>query len=430
MTKTAGYIIIIALPLILNRAESAESAPRANTNLTFNADVAARVGFDSNVYLQDKDPNLALVPQAVLPFQQSFFFGVTPKVGLDYKPCPEFNASLSYAPDVVFYTDESSENHVSHRGVLNLKGRIKDVPWEFPNTFTYVQGSDEGLYFGASTVPPKLDGAPSIGGIPIRDRRQQFVYRGKVLATWSVEKWFFRPVVCAYYHDFQTEQRSDPGYENYIDRRELCLGGDVGYTVAANTRVFAGFRFGYEIQGQLLNSPYHYDTEYYRPVFGIEGQPASWLKANFSIGPDIHHTIEDTPPGFDPNYTTLWVDGVVTLLPTARDTIVLTWRQNTQPAFASTSVYDDIVYEIGGRHTFNDHWWAGAGFKAYRGDWFAPVERDDWIYTPSARVGYKYDDHLTAELTYSYDWTYSAIPNTEGRDYTRQLVWLSVQYRF
>ncbi len=430
MNKTALLVTILTTSLIPSGILKAESAGGGKTNLTFSADVAARVGFDSNVYLQDKEPDLTLVPQAVLPFQESFFVGVTPRVGLDYVPCSEFNASVSYAPDVVFYTEEPSENHVSHRAILNLKGKVQEVPWEFPNTFTYVQGSDQGLYFGASTIPPVLDGAPSIGGIPTRDRRQQFVYRGRFVATWSLEKWFFRPVVCAYYHDFQTDQKRDRGYENYIDRRELCMGGDVGYSVAANTRLFTGFRFGYEIQGQLLDSPYHYDAEYYRPIFGIEGQPASWIKANFSIGPDIHHTIEDTPPEFAPNYTTLWVDGVVTLLPTARDAIVLTWRQNTQPAFASTSVYDDIVYEIACRHTFNDRWWAGAGFKAYNGDWFAPVQRDDWIYTPSARVGYRYNEHLTAELTYSYDWTESAIPNTEGRDYTRQLVWLSAQYRF
>jgi len=117
-------------------------------------------------------------------------------------------------------------------------------------------------------------------------------------------------------------------------------------------------------------------------------------------------------------------------MPTPRDNIVLTWKQNTQPAFASTSVYDDIVFGFAGQHTFSDHWWASVGFKAYNGDWFPPVQRDDWIYTPSARVGYKYNEHVSADLNYSYDWTQSGVPNTEGRDYDRQLLWLSVQYKF
>jgi len=393
-----------------------------NTNLSFNADVTGRVGFDNNVYLQDKDPDLTAVPQAVSPFQESVFFSVTPKAGLDYEPCAAFNAVISYAPEVVYYTAEPSEDHVSHRALLNLGGKVGDVSWKCANAFTYVQGSNEGLYFGAQ------GGAPAIGGIPIRDRRRQFVYRGKLYATWNFGKWFFRPEVCGYWHDFQTEQRSDPGYENYIDRRELCVGGDLGYQIMSQTRFYGGFRFGYEVQGHLLDSPYHYDAEYYRPVLGIEGQPATWVKLNFSLGPDIHHTIHEVSPNFDPNYTTLWVDGTVTLMPSSRDSIVLRWTQNTQPAYASTSVYDDIVYSIAGQHRFDEHWSADAGFKAYNGDWFPPVERDDWIFTPSARVGYRHDEHLSAELAYSYDWTVSKVPNTDGRNFNRHLIWLSLRY--
>lgn len=424
--NTSTRLTAVSLVLGLSALVSARAA---NTNLTFHGSVTAGIGFDSNVYLQDKEPDRTLVPQAVSPFQESFVVSTTPKVGLDYKPSPGFNAHVAYAPQVVFYTDEPTENHVTHLATVDLKGTVKGVPWECLNSLKYIQGSDKGLYFGAAT-DGQLDGAPAIGGIPIRDRRAQLLYRGKLDATWTLNKWFLRPVVGGYVQDFMTDQSMATGYENYIDRRELGVGADVGYEVLAQTRVYVGYRFGEEIQGVTAMSPYHYDAVYNRPLFGIEGQPFTWLKAHFSIGPDIHHTTSETAPGFSPDYTTLWANGLVTLLPTAHDTILLTWTQNTQPAFASSSVYDDVIYAIAARHQFDEHWSAGAGFKAYNGDWFPPVERNDWIYTPSARIGYKHNEHWHAELTYSYDWTESKVPNTDGRNFTRNLVWLSVRYQF
>jgi hypothetical protein len=403
---------------------AAAVAAAASTNLTFKADLSVKETYDSNVYLQDKDPDLTKVPQAVRPFQDSFVTSVTPRVGLDYVASPHFYVGVSYAPEVTYYHAEPSEDYVAHRGLLNLGGKVASLPWQIANTFTYVQGSDEGLYFGGP------GGAPAIGGIPIRDRRLQFVYRGKASITWDVHDWFFRPAFSGYWHDFLTQQRPDPGYENYIDRRELSLGGDVGRILGNKTRVYAGYRFGYEIQGHLLDSPYHYDSEYHRPLAGIEGQPWKWFKANFAVGPDMHHTIHETPPGFDTDYTTVWADAVVTLMPTAQDSLMLTWKENTQPAFASASVYDDITYDFLARHTFDKRWSVTAGFRIYAGEWYDPVSRDDWIYTASAGVAYKHDAHWSGELAYSYDWVQSKVPNTDGREFTRNLVWLGARYTF
>lgn len=414
-------------PLLL--AGLAPAALAANTNLTFKAEISFRETFDSNVYLQDAEPDYSLVPQAAEPFKESFVTAVTPKLSLDYRPGPAFTAAVSYAPEVAFYHAASSEDYVAHRGQVNLSGKAGALPWQFANALTYVQGSDQGLYFGAPGGPP------AIGGIPIRDRREQFVYRGRLNTTWTRDSWFLRPVATAYWHDFRTEQKDiscpeNRGYENYVDRREANLGLDVGRQVGAKTKVFAGYRFGWEVQGHLVGSPYHYDAEYHRPVVGIEGQPAKWITANLSLGPDIHHTTGPHPPTFETDYTTLWVDGVVTLLPTKQDSCVLTWRANTQPAFASCSVYDDITYDFVFKHTFNSKWSALTGYRLYIGDWFAPVTRDDWINTVSAGVAYKHNQHLSAELAYAYDWVDSKVPNTAGREFTRHLGSLSLRYAF
>lgn len=415
---------------------------QGTTNLTVKAEITAKETYDSNVYLQDHEPDRHAVPKAAQPFQESFVSAVTPKLALDWKPCTAFNAAVSYAPEVAFYHSEPSENYVANRGLINLGGNLGDVQWEAPNAITFIDGDNEGLYYGVSSVPGKLDGVPAIGGIPVRDRRDQFVYRGGLKATWSTGKFFLRPAFSAYVHDFLTEQKLNAeslpngqrnpnwGYENYVDRSALDVGLDAGWLLNPQTKLFVGYRYGNEIEGTMVGSRYHYDAQYHRPLVGLEGKPAKWLTANFSIGPEIQHTTSDYAPEFDPDYTRLWVDGVVTLAATAKDNIVLTWKQFTQPAFSSPSVYEDTVYEVAVRHRFDGHWTAGGGFRAYLGNWFEPVDRKDWIYTPSASIAYKHDAHLSAELGYSYDWVDSRVPDTEGREYTRHLVWLSAKYSF
>jgi hypothetical protein len=350
---------------------------------------------------------------------------------LDWKPCAHFNALVSYAPDVVFYHSEPSEDHVAHRGLFNFGGTVADITWDAVNTLTWVDGSDEGLYFGGP------GGAPAIGGIPIRERRDQFVYRSALKATWSIcERLFVRPVITGYCHDFQTVQKNnalgqpDYGYENYVDRSELTTGLDLGWQIQPQTRVFVGYRYGKEVEGRVVGSPYHYDSTFHRPLAGIEGQPAKWIKLAVAVGPDIHHTTGQPAPGFDVDYTTVWSDTVVTLLPTEKDSLVLTWKANTQPAFASPSVYDDITYDATAKHRFDKHWTVGAGFRTYIGDWMSPVDRDDWIYTVSTGVAYTHNKHLGADLTYSYDWVDSKVSNTEGREFTRHLVSLALKYTF
>jgi len=152
-----------------------------------------------------------------------------------------------------------------------------------------------------------------------------------------------------------------------------------------------------------------------------------------AFGDDMHHTTSDTvAPGFQKGYDVLWSDTLITFLPTAEDTITFKFTRNTQPAFSSPSVYDDTVYDLAGRHKFGPHWTVGAGMRWYNGDWLDPVLRSDWLYTASASVAYTYDKQLSADLTYTYDWTDCSYPplNTAGREYTRNLVWLGVKYAF
>ena len=73
---------------------------------------------------------------------------------------------------------------------------------------------------------------------------------------------------------------------------------------------------------------------------------------------------------------------------------------------------------------------AVAGFKVYGGDWQPPVNREDWIYTPSAMLSYAFNKHLNADLSYSYDRAVSEAPNTQGREFTRHIVSLGLKCSF
>ncbi|MEY4387735.1 MAG: hypothetical protein RLY20_3018 [Verrucomicrobiota bacterium] len=401
-------------------------AAATTSNWTFNADLTLKESFDSNVYLQDTKPN-PTIPNAAQPFQQSLVTAVTPKVGFAFKPGPQFNVAGSYAPEVVTYHAEPTESHVAHRLGLLFNGRLDKVVWQMQNTFTYIDGSKEGLTFGA------LGGAPAIGGIPIRDRREALIYRNSFGAFHQHGDWFFRPAVSSYIHDFRTELRdpvTNPFYQNYVDRNDFNLGVDGGYQIVKDGHLFLGYRYGWQHEPPLPNRDVDYSNFYNRALLGFEGRLCDTLKMNLFIGPDWRDYAHHTPVGFKDHQIKLYLDGSVVFTPTKADTVTLTLKRFEQPAFGTPSAYEDITYEIAARHQFNDRFYAGAGFKAYGGDWEPPVRRDDWIFTTSASAGCTLAPHFSAELVYTYDWADSLVPNTPGREFTRHLVALSAKYSF
>jgi hypothetical protein len=413
---------LLAAPILV--ASTTLAAPwQVTTNLAFEASATLRETFDSNVYLQDVEPS-PLVPNALRPFQESFITTFMPRLGLNYRPMPAFGAVISYSPEVNFYHAEPSEDHVTHRGLVNLSGRIRDIVWELPNSLTWIDGNTVGPTFGTPGAPP------AIGGVPLRDRRAAFIYRGGVRLNFARDPWLVRPVMNGYVHDFLTEQRTDPGYVNYIDRSDINGGLDLGYQVYEKTYLLAGYRYGFQNQSRVVNSAFRYDNEYHRALLGIEGQPASWIRLGISVGPDFRSFGARTAPAFDRDRTVVFVDSTVTIIPAATDTITFTARRLAQPAYGSPTAYEDILYELAWRHTFSERFATTAGFRAYVGDWFLPVEREDWIYTPNGALIYTHNQHISAELGYSYDWVDSKVPNTAGREYTRHLVSLGVRYNF
>jgi hypothetical protein len=430
--QMGGLITTLMLPQALH-AGSPPSGPAPGPSAspwTFASAVSAKTGYDGNVLLQDVGDQAG---------RESWVNSVGALVSATYQPNPLFKALISYAPDFTIYAGESTENHVTHRGMLNLSGGSDDITWESLNSVMRIDGDDQGPRFTLNDGTEAAEAAeiPAIGGVPIRDRRDAAIFRNSFKLTRTFGKGFVRPLASFYHHNFMTEQHrrdgSEPGflgYENYVDRQEINGGFDIGYEAWTQTWLIAGVRVGHQKQYELLGKSSPYGNDYYRILAGVEGTPVEWLKLNVLAGPDFRDFEDATPNGFNSDSNYYFIDATATIMPTKVDTISLSAKRFLQPSYTSHSMYEDIVYEATYKRQFDKRFAAGVGFKAYHADWRPPTPRDEWIFTPSLSLGYTHSAKLSAELAYSYDWAYSQVPGTTTREYTRHLMWLGLKHVF
>ncbi len=452
--KPASLARLLCLTTILATAHGARAQGfKLTDELTLKADLTLKETYDDNVYLLDTAayPNLTPPPNSpiAIPNKGSMVTTLTPSLNLTYLAGPAFSATLSYAPDMVWYESAPSQNYVAHRANLNFTGKIGEVSYEWLNSSVWTEGSDLAL----TTMRP--GDCRAMGGIPMRDRCDAALYRDSIKVTIPVDKWFFRPVFTSYVHDFEAEQQANLAanknsyiYDNYIDRWEVSGGMDLGYAVMDKTKLFVGYRYGHQSQGTVLKegtvpgsvitaaSPY--DNNYQRLLVGIEGEPVPWLKLAVMTGPDMRDWLDATPAGFDRSKTLWYVDGQFTVLPTKEDRCTLKMTRFEQPAFTSQSVYQDIKYDLSWRHEFSDKLTVGVGCTVYNCVWQNPALRNDWIYTPCLMASYAFSSNVAAEVSWSHDNAVNketAVVGTstqyaEGREYQRNLYSISLKYTF
>lgn len=383
---------------------------------TGSATVAVREVFDSNVFLQD------VTDQAD---RESLVTTVVPSMALTYRDGTWGQWTLQYAPEAVFFHSESTEDHVLHRVGLNGSGKSGAWGWDWQNALVVLDGSDLGpTYTGQG-------GAPAAGGPQVRDRRDAAIYRGGLRVTRSWGPWWVRPVFAAYLHDFQTRHQATPGYLNFVDRNDLNGGVDLGWAARAGTKLGIGYRYGGQDQAQLLSYPEQYDNRYHRILGLAEGTPKEWLTLAIALGPEFREYGDSVPAAFgDREVVNLFVDASVTLRPTAADTVVLSAKQFEQPGFAGRSTYEDLTYDVAWRHRLSDQWTFSVVGRAYNTDFLAPVWRDDWVLSGSLAVSYAVTKRFQAEVSGTCEDGESRVPDTRGRDYSRQLVALGLKYTF
>ncbi len=171
------------------------ASPTTNSAWATSASLGSKELYDSNVFMQ-----------SVTPFANhaSLVTVITPSVGVQWKPSSAFSLSMSYSPEIAFYHSAHSEDYVSHKGALNLTGQVQDTTWEFLNGITWIDGNDlSPTFYG-------VGGAPALGGVPLRDRREAAIYRDSFKLQQRFGEWFLRAAGSSYVHDFMTRHRPNP----------------------------------------------------------------------------------------------------------------------------------------------------------------------------------------------------------------------------
>lgn len=419
MRNTAIFVAgILAVSAGLSAQTAATAAARGPWNFTTN--YAFRETVDGNVFLQDIG-DMAL--------RRSLVTSAMLGIGVGYQRNSAFRAAFTYAPELARYHSYSSENHVVHRAAANFAGSSGRTVWEFTNALVRIDGSDQGPIFD---VVNHCD-IPALGGIPLRERRDALVLRNGFRLTHTMGRWFLRPSFTSYVHDFRTQQRPRTGvytgYENYVDRWEMNGGLDAGYGLGERTWLVVGHRYGHQQQGRLLGVESPYSNSYNRVLAGVEGTPTGWLRLNLLAGPDIRR-FERRAAGFHAEEMLWFINASASWVPNKIDTLTVTLSRFQQPAFSSQSVYEDIVYDLAWRRQHGRRLSSAVGLRFYGGDWQAPVNREDWITTPSASLAYTINRHLNFEAAYSHDAVESRVPNTRGREFTRHLFTVGVRGAF
>ncbi len=390
----------------------------ADSPWVLSSSLSVKETYDDNVLLQGKSD---------LADKSSMVSSFTPSLALEYKKAATLKATLSYAPEFSYYHSASSENNIAHRGAFNIGGKVGQTAWEVNNSIVGIDGDGQGVTF----LTEQGGDIPAIGGVPLRDRRDATIFRNSAKITKTAGSWLIRPVITSYAHDFRTLQSSNKSYENYIDRSDVNGGLDVGAEVLSKTWMVLGYRYGQQHQGDRLGVASPYSSHYHRILAGVEGTPTDWLKLNVQAGPDLRSFDEASIPTAFEKAELLWyVDASATLALGKRDSVTLLITRYEQPAFASHSIYEDVVYSANWKHQVTDELNAALGMKCYQGEWQAPVMRDDWIYTPSAGLVYTFNKHFIADISYSHDEAKSGIPGKSGREFARNLIALGTKYTF
>lgn len=386
-----------------------------NRKPEFSVKAGVREGFDSNVFLQsetDRADRASWVSTLMGELSGAW-------------STEAWKARVGYQPEASFYHSESSEDFVAHRMQGEVHYQEAKTLVDLGVSVTVIDGDSEGPTW---TGP---GGAPAAGGPAVRDRRDAAVYRGNVRLTQEWGRWFLRPVVTGYDHDFQTVQRATPGYQNYVDRSEVTAGLDGGRSVAPGLRAGLGYRYGVQDESHLLGYPEEYDNQFHRFLAVLEGPVAKWVRASISAGPELRRYGADVPQSFrERDVVNFYVDASVTLVPGKSDSVVVSAKQFEQPGFSGRSAYEDLTLDVAWRHCLSPRWTVGAGGRAYNTDFLEPVVRHDWVLSVNSFVHYDFTKKCGAEASYAYEDGETQDPGASGREYERHWVAVGVRMAF
>jgi hypothetical protein len=382
---------------------------------SFTSAVSLRASYDSNVYMQDVTARAD---------RGSFISSLLPVGSVVWKPSRAFTLAGNYSPEFSLYSNASSENTAHHKVALTLSGQRAETKWELGNNVSLVNGDHVGPTFTGQ------GGSAILAGVPLLERRDQRVLRQNFKLQLPVGSWFVRPVASSYVHDFRTDRRTTPGYQNYIDRDEFAAGFDAGKKLPGSLTLFAGFRYGAQHQSASPVSAFQYDNRFRRVLVGAEASPRAWLKFSLLAGPDQRSFASSVPATLDRNHTRLFLDANTTVTIAKTDTAAFSAKRFALPGYGGGSFLEITALDLSWKHTFNSALSATVTGRNHRWNFALPVVRDESWRGVGLTMTAKWNARVSFAAAVAHDAIRSKVPNTSGREATRTLVSLSVNSTF
>lgn len=336
--------------------------------------------------------------------------------------------TLSYSAEYTEYSASSREDNLRNTFTLDASG--KDGPWSFSidNPLLYVDGSREDQFFNLYN---------NLGYGIVRERRNQIQERNNSFLRYDFADWFIRAVDSAAYYNLLIDEHNPvgayKGYANWINRDDINTGLDLGYKLTPDFSLVAGWRLGSQTQAH----PYYVLTDdnntYNRAVFGFEGKPASWLRAQLLAGPDFRRYSDTTHLGLKgDDHTWLFLQGQLTATFSPADSLAATEKVWHFVSSAGTTSIQETAETLAYTHRFSTQLSASLGLRELGHRYDAPSVRDDWATTVPVDVTYAVTRDLSISADYSATSGHSHYPTTvtPGQNFEDNIVSLSVKASF
>jgi hypothetical protein len=408
--------------------------------------LAVKESYDSNVFLCGAGPEITGKAASVKNLT-SWITTVSPKITVNLAPL--FGGgkilktlTLGYSPDFAIYHEQNSESYNAHRFTTAIKGKAEAFSFNLENGFTYIDGDPTGPVYPGSFNSCYATAAA-------RERRRQIQDKAKISLQYNRGKWFARGVAGLAYYDLQTAlinpAIAPSGYQNYADRYDVNGGVDIGYKIMSDFSAMVGYRYGHQYQQQFAGwgASYSYSSpsDYQRVLFGLEGNPAKWLKLQFQLGPDFRRYAAGAPV-IDRNPAVFYGEASATAQITQKDTLAFQFKQWRWVSGSGLVAYQDSLYDLNYTRKLDDKLSLSLGVRGMESDYTcANISskriRDDWMVTLSGGLKYAFNSHFSVEAGYSADLGVNAYDHLtadqlpdEKREFVRHILSLAVQVTF
>jgi hypothetical protein len=442
----ASAILVTLLGHAGAKADDSWAMPMEKPAWLTEASLTGKESYDDNVFLAGASPKYLpatySVPAgsvAALENQSSWVTTISPKLAADFSPLlgkqsPFSAISLSYAPDLVTYHEQSSEDYDAHRAMAAVKAKWEAFSISADDTFTFVDGSSTG-----PTYPGAFFNANYAG--TVRERREQIQDKANVTLQYDWQRLFIRPTAALCLYDLMTDLYNVTGYQNYSSRYDVNGGADLGYRVQPQVALTLGYRYGHQYQQQFSFAPYSSPSDYQRILVGMEGKPWKWLNVKILGGPDFRqypgNTATHITPVNDLNPVKFYGEALLVATLTPKDAVTFKFKEWQWVSSIGKVPYLESTYDLSYHRKLTDKLGLDLGGRIlsadYTGGNLSNSHRNDLDYLINAGLGYAFTPHFSVNLGYTLELGRNAVddlPNEQEREFNRNLISLGAGVKF